>query len=97
MFKKLASADTSSITLLFNGKPVKASSSDTVATALLAAGHLEFRRAARKAAPRGPVCLMGTCFECVVLIDGQSRMQSCLVPASEGLVVESISGGLDEY
>ena len=96
MFKKLASADAPNITFQFDGKPIKASSSDTIATALLAAGQLEFRRTAKTRAPRGPVCLMGTCFECVVQIEGRSNIQSCLVPATEGLIVKSISGGTDE-
>lgn len=38
--------------------------------------------------PRAPYCLMGVCFECMMVINGQPNVQSCLVPVEEGMVVK---------
>jgi sarcosine oxidase subunit alpha len=37
-------------------------------------------------APRGPLCGMGQCFECLVWVDGR-QVLACLTPAVEGLAV----------
>ena len=36
--------------------------------------------------PRGPLCGMGQCFECLVQVDGRELL-ACLTPAVEGMVV----------
>ena len=36
---------------------------------------------------RGPLCGMGTCFECRVTLDGQPHVRSCLTPVREGMNV----------
>ena len=38
--------------------------------------------------PRAPYCLMGVCFECMMEINGEPNVQSCLVPVEEGMVVK---------
>lgn len=38
--------------------------------------------------PRAPYCLMGVCFECMMMIDGESNVQSCLVTVEEGMVIK---------
>ena len=38
--------------------------------------------------PRAPYCLMGVCFECMMEINGEPNVQSCLVTVEEGLVVK---------
>lgn len=67
-------------TVRVDGRPVEAFPGETVATAMLAAGIDEFRTDL-SGRPRAPFCHMGTCFECVVEVDGE-RLRSCLVPAA---------------
>jgi sarcosine oxidase subunit alpha len=38
---------------------------------------------------RGPLCGMGTCFECRVTVDGVMHQRACLIPCTAGLVVET--------
>ena len=38
-------------------------------------------------APRGPFCMMGVCFECLVVIDGTGNRQACMVPLQAGMAV----------
>ena len=80
------------LTFTFDGRPVQAAPGDSVAAALLQAGVRVFRTSVPGGEPRGPHCLMGICFDCLVTIDGIANRQSCLVDAAEGMVVESQHG-----
>ena len=73
--------------LTVEGSPVIFRAGDSVAAALLAAGHAGTRTEPVAASPRGPYCMMGVCFECLVEIDGEANRQACLVPARDGMVV----------
>ena len=37
---------------------------------------------------RAPFCMMGTCFECLVEIDGQPNRQACLTIVREGMDIK---------
>jgi len=43
--------------------------------------------------PRGPLCAMGTCFECRVDVDGEPHVLSCLTPVREGMSVSLRGAG----
>ena len=43
-------------------------------------------------APRAPYCMMGVCFDCLVVVDGVGNRQGCLVPLREGMAVETQHG-----
>jgi aerobic-type carbon monoxide dehydrogenase small subunit (CoxS/CutS family) len=47
---------------------------------------LRLRDSPRDGTPRGALCFMGVCQECVVRIDG-ATVQACLVPVRAGLDV----------
>lgn len=91
MFKRLADAG-KKIDLTVDGHQVACRAGDTVAAALLAAGIDRCRTTPVSGAPRGPYCLMGVCFDCLVTIDGVGSRQACLVPVREGMAVETQSG-----
>jgi len=59
-----------------------------VAVALLRLGITVFRTSS-EGEPRGPLCGMGTCFECRVTVNGRVHQRSCLIACSAGLVVET--------
>ncbi len=40
-----------------------------------------------KADNRAPYCLMGVCFECMMEINGEENVQSCLVQVKENMVI----------
>jgi predicted molibdopterin-dependent oxidoreductase YjgC len=75
------------VTLHVEGRAVQASEGDMLAVALLQAGVTAFRDTPVSAAPRGPLCLMGVCFECLVEVDGRANVQACMVPVREGMQV----------
>lgn len=76
----------------FEGAPLTARAGDTVAAALLAAGVSRFRDTPASGAPRGPWCMMGVCFDCLVEIDGLASRQACNTLVAEGMRVRRQAG-----
>lgn len=74
------------VTIRVGGRAVSAFAGETVAAALIAAGIRAFRRSASGAEPRGPLCLMGTCQDCVIEIDGVFDA-ACQRFVREGMVI----------
>ena len=74
------------IEIIVDGEPVRAFAGESVGAALLAAGIYQLRSSPRRGGPRGMLCLMGVCQECVVRIDGRIR-QACLETARDGMAV----------
>lgn len=92
MFRRLPDRKESSISFTFDGVATMARQGDSVAAALLAAGHYSTRRTPVSGAARGPYCMMGVCFECLVKIDGQPNRQACMTIVTEGMRVEAQDG-----
>ena len=76
-------------TVRFDGREVPARSSESVATALLAAGIAVVSRSPKYHRPRGPFCLSGSCGSCLVRIDGEPNRRACRTPCRDGMTVES--------
>jgi D-hydroxyproline dehydrogenase subunit gamma len=74
------------ISFLFEGRRVDAFEGESVACALFAAGFRTLRSSPREGTPRGMFCLMGSCQECVVRVDGR-RTTACQEPVREGMDV----------
>jgi D-hydroxyproline dehydrogenase subunit gamma len=92
MFRRAPDRIRDQVTFTFDGTPITAPAGDSVAAALLAVGIRVCRTTPVSGAPRGPYCMMGVCFECLVRIDGVSNRQGCLVPVREGMTVETQKG-----
>jgi D-hydroxyproline dehydrogenase subunit gamma len=92
MFRRAPDCIRNQVTFTFDGTPIVASAGDSVAAALLAAGIRACRTTPVSGAPRGPYCMMGVCFECLVRIDGVGNRQGCLVPVQDGMKVETQKG-----
>lgn len=84
--------DAPRIGFTLDGEAVEGRAGDTVAAALLALGRHACRETAVSGAARGPYCMMGVCFDCLVVIDGTGNRQGCLVPLAEGMAVETQHG-----
>ena len=84
--------DASTLTVYLDGAPLSARQGDSAAAALLAHGIHTTRHTPVSGAPRGPYCLMGACFECLAVVDGQPGVQTCLTPARDGMRIERQHG-----
>jgi D-hydroxyproline dehydrogenase subunit gamma len=76
------------VTLQVGGKSIVARAGDSLAIALLNSGVTPFRQTPVSGKPRAPLCLMGVCFDCLVEVDGQQNVQSCMVEVQEGMQVQ---------
>jgi predicted molibdopterin-dependent oxidoreductase YjgC len=92
MFRRLPDCGGRSVAFTFDGRPMRASESDSVAAALLLNGVVASRETPASGAPRAPYCLMGVCFECLVVIDGVGNRQGCLTPIEDGMAIETQRG-----
>lgn len=92
MLKRIDPEDGRSVAFTFDGKPLKAVEGDTIASALLAAGETVFRSTPVSGSQRGPFCLMGVCFECLVEVDGVANRQACMIAVAEGMHVSRQRG-----
>jgi thioredoxin reductase len=77
--------------LAVDGRRVEAAAGVTVAAALADAG-VERLRVSATGQPRGPLCVMGTCFECRVGIDGELHRRACLELVRDGMTIETALG-----
>jgi aerobic-type carbon monoxide dehydrogenase small subunit (CoxS/CutS family) len=80
------------LTFTFDGKTITAYQGESVAAALMAAGHRTLRSTPVKGEPRGVFCGMGVCFDCLVVVDGRLSTRACLIPAVQGMKVETQIG-----
>ena len=92
MFRRPREDPRAIVRITFDGLALEAREGDSVAAALLAAGVASCRTTPVSGAPRAPYCMMGVCFDCLVVIDGVGNKQSCLVPVREGMAVETQRG-----
>jgi D-hydroxyproline dehydrogenase subunit gamma len=75
------------VTLTFAGRELRACAGDSIAMALWAAGERTLRASSRDGAPRGVLCNMGICYECLVLADGVA-VRACTTLVRDGMRVE---------
>ena len=87
MFKKVNDTFTDLIRIRVEGRDVLVAPGDTVAAAIFAAGKDYTRISSISGKKRGPYCLMGVCYECLVEIDGVPNRQACQTPVREGMQV----------
>ena len=74
-----------------DGQTVTAYEGETLATAMLAAGLGAFATHAEPYPSSRLFCGMGSCFQCLVTIDGQPNCQACRTLARPGMKVETRS------
>lgn len=93
MFQRLPDAASApAVPITIDGAPAQARAGDTVAAALLAAGRASCRSTPVSGAPRGPYCMMGVCFECLVTVDGIGNRQGCQVVVQPDMQVQTQRG-----
>ena len=98
MFKRLEDSPAESVTVTIDGQAVQVPKGESVAAAVLVHGPGPTRTTPVTGAPRAPFCMMGVCFECLMVIDGKANRQACLRTVREGMRIERQhgSGSADE-
>ncbi|MBJ7537655.1 (2Fe-2S)-binding protein [Marinomonas transparens] len=88
MFTKVTSGEVQTITIQFEGETLVVRKGLNVAAALLEAGVKQFRETPVSGQARTPFCMMGVCFDCLLIIDGMHNQQSCMIEVAEGMKIE---------
>lgn len=93
MFKHIE--DTKSkelVSITIDNQAYKVPKGHTVAGAMLLLGANIFRSTPVENKPRGPFCMMGVCFDCLISIDGLSDQQACMTLVEEGMNIKCQEG-----
>jgi predicted molibdopterin-dependent oxidoreductase YjgC len=77
------------VPLFLDDRRFTARAGENVAAALFASGVKALRSSPRLGQARGMFCLMGSCQECLVMIDGR-RALACQTVVTAGLRIETI-------
>ena len=85
MFRHNSNEDTT-ITIYINGRPFFANHGDSVAAILLKQG-ITAVHAASDGAARGPYCMMGVCFDCMITCEDGRIEQACQTYVKDGMKV----------
>lgn len=77
--------------VMVNGVEIPAWHGETVASVMLRIPEAG-RTSPVSGSIRLPYCLMGVCFECLVVVDGVPSTQGCMVPVQPGMRIDSQRG-----
>ncbi len=84
--------DATMIDLHLDGAAIPARPGQTLAAALIAAGHRSWRTTRVAGRPRGLFCGIGACYDCLVVLNGRPNTRACLVVVEPGDVVQTQEG-----
>jgi len=77
------------VTVFLDGRPVTVEKGQMIAAALLDKGIRINRYTRNNHAPRGIFCGIGQCTDCVMVVNGQRNVRTCITPVEEGMVIET--------
>lgn len=80
------------VTIYYQDQPIQAKEGEPIAAALLAAGIRAFRKTVHRHEPRGVFCAIGRCTDCMMIVDGQPNVRTCVTPVQDGMRLEPQDG-----
>jgi predicted molibdopterin-dependent oxidoreductase YjgC len=87
MFRRLDAPVGRNVRITVDGAVLECRDSDSVAAAVFAGGMTACRDTAVSGVARGPFCMMGICYDCLVNIDGRANQQACMTRVHDGMAV----------
>ena len=79
------------IRFTLDGEPISAYDNETIAVALHGAG-IRTLSYSIKEHPRGLYCAIGNCASCMMIVNGEANVKTCVTLAKDGMVVETQRG-----
>lgn len=70
-----------------DGERIPAREGEPIAAAIIAAGKLKLRHTRKSGEPRGVFCGIGRCTDCVMTVDGQANVRTCVTPVKDGMKI----------
>ena len=92
MFKRLETNPQKRVTIYINDIPYGVPADETVAAAVIASGLVSemghTRTTPVSGANRAPYCMMGVCYECLMVIDGKPNQRACQQTVADGMSIK---------
>ena len=85
MFRLLDDSAVDWVDIELDDESVRVPAGISLAAALFYLDALPSRHTLLSGSPRAPFCMMGSCFECLVEIDGEGSLRACQFPVRAGL------------
>lgn len=76
-------------TVEVNGRQIEAWHGETLLAALIAAGIKTLRKSSVLKEPRGGLCGMGVCYDCLVTLNGVPNVKACMTIVEDSMVVKT--------
>ena len=76
----------------YDGKKLQGYEGASIAMARRVNGIMIHRYTAKRHEPRGVFCAIGRCTDCVMVVDGQPNVRTCITPLREGMKVQTQYG-----
>ncbi len=80
------------VSIEVDGRYIPAYEGESIAAALVAAGIKVFRRTTKRSEPRGIFCAAGRCTDCMMIVNGQPNVRTCVTSVQEGIRVKTQKG-----
>jgi len=80
------------VNFTFDGKKLEGYEGEPIAAALHAAGIKTLRYTPQKNRARGFFCAIGRCSSCMMKVNGDVNVMTCITPLKEGMIVERQKG-----
>ncbi len=93
MFKQLSTTDpVDRVNVILNGRLVEVPGGCSVAAAVLSQNPGYTRTTPVSGSKRAPFCMMGVCYECLMVINGQANQRACCVMVQNAMHIETQQG-----
>ncbi len=92
MFKQLQNQHSELVEITLNGQPVQVQHGSTVAAMALTQGLQYTRTTPVSNSKRAPFCMMGVCYECLMIIDGKPNQRACATYVKQGMRIQTQHG-----
>ncbi len=79
----------SEVSIIVDGKRVSAFQGESLLAVLIVSGLKSFRKSSVLAEPRGGLCGMGVCYDCLVTVDGVPNIKACMTFVEDGMEVKT--------
>lgn len=84
--------DRKKVFITVDGKKIDAYEDEPIAAAMFAAGLRVNRTTPKYNEPRGVYCNRGRCTDCVMKVDGNPYIRTCVTMVKDGMQIESLKG-----
>ncbi len=80
------------VTIYVDDQPIEAFEGEPILAALIANGKYVTRITVKEKKPRGLFCGVGRCTDCVMMVDGNPNVRTCVAKVVEGMRIQTQKG-----